>query len=77
VKYEELLSDPRSEEISIYRGGKIYINCGKGMRDTGIRLPHTAIHAVIRLLAAAARHYLDAEAPFANFDLACGARGPS
>jgi hypothetical protein len=70
----ELLRAPQNQEISIHHGGKVYVDSGRGMRDTGLRVPETALHAVIRLLVAASGGYLDYETPFANLNLACGAR---
>jgi type IV secretion system protein VirB11 len=69
-----LLRDSGAEEICIDSGGRVYTDCGKGMRNTGLTLPETALHTVIRLLVAANGGFLDPEAPFANLTLACGAR---
>jgi Flp pilus assembly CpaF family ATPase len=70
----EWLRDPSAQEISI-NSGRVYLDRGAAsMEDTGARVPDTAIRAAVRLLVAAAGGYLDAEAPFANLTLACGAR---
>jgi pilus assembly protein CpaF len=70
----KLLRDPANQEISIHGGGQVYVDAGRGMRNTGLRVPEMALRAVIRLLTAASGGYLDAKAPFTNLQLANGGR---
>lgn len=74
-KFTDLLRDPRNKEVSINAGGQVFVDDGNPyLRNTGIVIPEVVLRAVIRLLVADNGSYLNPNAPFANLDLAGGAR---